>query len=102
MFSFSGSGILYKPQNGNNVMTGANCCKKTSFIKAVCLTVMTREKSIVTQKGIVINDKLLFAVKVPAVLIIYVPRLSLIRDKLLIKKQKSNGFKIACTMAKEE
>ena len=57
---------------------------------------MTREKSIVTQKGIVINDK------VPAVLIIYVQRLSLIRDKLLIKKQKSNGFKIACTMAKEE
>ena len=63
---------------------------------------MKIEKSIVTQKGIVINDKLLFAVKVPAVLIIYVQRHSLIRDKLLIKKQKSNGSKIACTMAKEE
>ena len=56
---------------------------------------MTREKSIVTQKGIVINDK------VPAVLIIYVQGLSLIRDKLLIKKQKSHGFKIACQWTKK-
>ena len=68
--------------------------KKTCFIKAVCITVMTRKKSIVTQKGIVINDKLLFAVKVPAVLIIYVQRLSSIRDKLLIKKHDQMGSKL--------
>ena len=68
--------------------------KKPCFIKAVCITVMTRKKSIVTQKGIVINDKLLFAVKVPAVLIIYVQRLSSIRDKLLIKKHDQMGSKL--------